>query len=1045
MDFTSLLFGNLGNDDELKNAFSSGGSLLQELARGMSLDEELTNKAPASTAEQAIKPAADAIDFSDLKDEEELPEDIGSEKTVSNSESRKEAASLPSLTMAVPKRSVEDDEIQRIFPQFKKGKLLKFSELFSGNIHNFGQSRHSFARIPSRLQKDMTQYVVKLSIRDADERILFESTGYVPAENKKSFPLSYKDFISLKTKNFAQRRKEQLKTEMEKGHDQKPLPVPESSIHPIQLDEWEHQIMWDEEDSSNFIQPEPVEDLIPLGRFAVPNYDIEVNDWLENIIWEENDADRLKNIEVEINLNDPNLSVEITASQTPNSYMSYLRKRRMRPTARKPQNNFMVSNLKKGQSIQDPYNISNDRYYEYSKRSGRIRQQFGKIFIQHSLPALKLQAPFFKRYMSKSDLRSFHRPQFKVTPNESIRPIKVKNMKKKLRLKGQDATKIFSSTKDITLRDNSDYVLFEYSEEYPPMLSNRGMSNMILNYYRKKDERDQFIPKAFDGAPAILENIDASPFFGFGDVPPGETVPTIKNNMYIAPIFRQELHNEDFVLIKQTHQGQVRYYVRTIPRIYVVGQTFPLTVVPPPQSRKVKTYVRDRLKAAAFRRIRKRGRHIKYPVNKMVNTFQRYHEQSLRKHLRDAFDVQRSKKSNSLLLSIKNNVQIPSEQELQRLVSPEMACIFETMRVAQQRLADCGYGTGEVGGDEDGEQNPENILDDEIQMAPWNITKHFQLATQQKGMVQVYGPGDPTGRGEGFSFFWRSMKEMFLWSSATEEDYDSYYQSQVKTGHKFSLVDQQRYYRAEIDKAWRAQMKALSSTQEIVPSEQELAKTDDNQSEVDAELQEMMKLIQQSEKEKNPNPTATGSVADEAETHSVGSSRNMVASKSLLIRRKIRNENGEEVWVEEVVVDPRVVNAYLKQKKFGGSGEEDDEIRKKKIQEELRRLKRESGLTARDLVQVPVSRVEKDGTRRLGSSHRKCRSCGQIGHISTNRICPDFAKNFPDRVKKDKKKEGPVKAHDGKIMIQATALKEAEAKYKKDTTLKLPSKFVKPS
>lgn len=77
--------------------------------------------------------------------------------------------------------------------------------------------------------------------------------------------------------------------------------------------------------------------------------------------------------------------------------------------------------------------------------------------------------------------------------------------------------------KDLTMKDTSKFCIVEYSEEYPPIIQNIGMASLFYNYYRKKDEKDNFIPKLSNGGPYILENADVSPFFGFGDVKPGET------------------------------------------------------------------------------------------------------------------------------------------------------------------------------------------------------------------------------------------------------------------------------------------------------------------------------------------------------------------------------------------------------------------------------------------------------------------------------------------------------------------------------------------
>lgn len=48
---------------------------------------------------------------------------------------------------------------------------------------------------------------------------------------------------------------------------------------------------------------------------------------------------------------------------------------------------------------------------------------------------------------------------------------------------------------DLTLRDKSDYVLWEFSEEHPPVMSGFGMGSVLVNYYRKKTDDDDYIPK----------------------------------------------------------------------------------------------------------------------------------------------------------------------------------------------------------------------------------------------------------------------------------------------------------------------------------------------------------------------------------------------------------------------------------------------------------------------------------------------------------------------------------------------------------------------
>ena len=79
---------------------------------------------------------------------------------------------------------------------------------------------------------------------------------------------------------------------------------------------------------------------------------------------------------------------------------------------------------------------------------------------------------------------------------------RVRNMKKKKDAqgrkiaKGGDAVDAVRSTSDMSLRDTASFVLLEYSEEHPPVMSNYGMGSILVNYYRKKSETDDFVPKA---------------------------------------------------------------------------------------------------------------------------------------------------------------------------------------------------------------------------------------------------------------------------------------------------------------------------------------------------------------------------------------------------------------------------------------------------------------------------------------------------------------------------------------------------------------------
>jgi len=99
-----------------------------------------------------------------------------------------------------------------------------------------------------------------------------------------------------------------------------------------------------------------------------------------------------------------------------------------------------------------------------------------------------------------------------------------------------------------------------------------------------------------------------------------------------------------------------------------------------------------------------------------------------------------------------------------KMVSPEQVVLSESMQVGQRHLQDAGYsGTADTGDDDD------SNLSIEQQLAPWITTKNFLFATQAKAMLRLHGEGDPTGRGEAFSFVRVSMKDIFVKAG---EDYE---------------------------------------------------------------------------------------------------------------------------------------------------------------------------------------------------------------------------------------------------------------------------------
>lgn len=322
----------------------------------------------------------------------------------------------------------------------------------------------------------------------------------------------------------------------------------------------------------------------------------------------------------------------------------------------------------------------------------------------------------------------------------------------------------YRSIVDVTCRDTGAFTLFEYSEENPPIISNIGMGSIVVNYYRKKDASDDFIPNLDIGQPLLLEPTDESPFKAFGTVPPGETVPALYNNLVRAPLFRHKPNTTDFLVVRSNINGEVKYYLREIKSIFVVGQTYPQVDVPSPPSRRNITLLKNRLQQIAFRLTSKeKGNRIH--VHRMIRYFPDHTELQMRQRLKEFMEFNRKGDSHGYW-TIKPDVKIPDSYEILKLATPEQVCLNESMQVGLRHLQDAGYAKAEEGGQGDDDSK----LDIEQQLAPWITTKNFINACLNKAMLKLHGEGDPTGRGEAFSFLRTSMKDIFLRSHEVMAD-----------------------------------------------------------------------------------------------------------------------------------------------------------------------------------------------------------------------------------------------------------------------------------
>ncbi|KAJ5089808.1 transcription initiation factor TFIID [Penicillium argentinense] len=630
------------------------------------------------------------------------------------------------------------------------------------------------------------------------------------------------------------------------------------------------------------------------------------------------------------------------------------------------------------------YNISNDQAYDMLKQNhqNKIRSTLGNVTLEHALPALRLQWPYYKTELAKAESRSFHRPSMVFRQGQTSwfkNPIHVKRK----HYKGRDAKSLFADTKALSMADNSSMLLVEYSEEAPMALSNFGMCNRFINYYRRKNPDDPTRPRAEIGETAVLLPQDKSPFSIFGHVDPGEITPAISNSMYRAPLFPHQSKSNDFLVIRSsTGSGGSNYYMRNIENFFVAGQQFPSVDIPGPHSRKVTTVAKNRMKMLVYRLLKK-------------SADERLSISDVTAHIPGTTDMQNRQKVKDFLQHDKDtkywkplDPNLPDQDTIRSWVQPEDVCLLESMQVGQQHLHDTGFGNdADNAGDNDDDEEGESF---EQQMAPWRASRNFLLASQGKAMLKLHGEGDPTARGEGFSFIKTSMKGGFKAIGESVEDKLDAQRLKELGGHSYNVARQQKSYETSIRSIWEAQKASLSSTVEH----------SDEESDIDQEggEEDFSKPTPRSEA---PTPAPYYNNDD---TMSQFSRMSFATQKGKVLRitRQVQGSNGELIEKEQIVRDPRVIKQYIQRRydteastinlqSIEPTGDPEVDARNQKLlQVELNRLHRNK--------ERRFAREKQKGITRAGDSpadgkptgtQRKCANCGQVGHIKTNKkLCP---------------------------------------------------------
>ncbi|TPX39230.1 hypothetical protein SeMB42_g04418 [Synchytrium endobioticum] len=675
----------------------------------------------------------------------------------------------------------------------------------------------------------------------------------------------------------------------------------------VDLDEWDEAIEQLEEGKR--IVGFAVDPLVANRFFR--NMALQELNWEDGIIWDENVAqEKLARIK--------------RASRVTNS--SGAGTQELRSTTRAVQTGAGVTRI-------DKFNISNDHEYSSAeaKQAATIRQVIGPAVLQHSIPAVRLQYPYVKTTLSVKELRYFHRPQFFANIGETIHFSRVKNKAKKMKKK---EAVIPQSSTELTLKDGSDYVLLEYSEEYPPIMMNVGMGALIQNYYRKNDDRDTYVPDLAIGEPKLLEPSDRSPFELFGQVEPGQTIQMLYTDLVRAPIFPHKPCTTDFLLIRtrswqDSMLGKTKYYIRELPLTFVVGQLFPQAEVPKPRGRKLLNMVKNHMTIWMYRQVIKRRQkelETNYTQN-LLNAFPGTAEAQLRQRFKGFAKFSKKNQIGTYELE----ASLPKDKidsEFLNPINPNHICLIEASRAWAQWLNDNNLSFSNKKGDDDddGEDDEEETTDLQIRVAPWNLTKTFRLAAQGKARVKLHGAGDPTGRGEGFSFVRTSAKEVFLRPGESLDQVQGRGVSKARPNAKYSVATENKMYNDFIKHVWETQTQSLSSVQEPELDDYHM-QMDYNKATKSARKQWQAEEADR-RRQMGGGTSSSGrysGAASPAASWNLGNNgpmspaagslddgRSVARGKTLFIKRRVRDSYGQPTWKAEIVQDPQVIATYMR-------------------------------------------------------------------------------------------------------------------------------------
>jgi transcription initiation factor TFIID subunit 1, fungi type len=781
--------------------------------------------------------------------------------------------------------------VQQAFPTFEKGVILNFNEQLAPQPWNQTSKKLQIQRmpkplVPTKLSLEFETDTEKLfripgsAHATAQQRIIdAEAKGQVSCAKAQHVEETGWDIFTADaddTEMVGKYTLRDIELVCEDWDEAIDPPTPPMEAQP------EVQVVDPDDDAWNqeFLEPHPkrrkiiTEPGLPMiPRFDAPSFEL----------FEEATSRAAKR--VYLDYQDPYLLIDEEVDSQPQAKRPKLNHKQKR-----------MANGRLGRDVSMRFNYANDQAYAQLKEShqSKIRAQHSSIHIDHSVPAVKLLWPYYRITRYGPEPHDYHRPQLQTGKGVGFRVNMTKpHIVKKKDRKSKRVPELFATSKDLSLNDNSTGVLFEYCEEMPTVLSNFGMGNKIINYYRLQGKEDEDRPAKSDlGEPQSLLPDDKSPFSIFGTVEPGETVPTLYNSMFRAPVFKHAARETDFVFGRSsTSRDAANYYLRKIDHLFVVGQNLPSLEVPGPHSRKVTSLSKNRLKMVAYRLLHQKGA---VALSDITHHVMDSNDAQNRQKLKEFLSYDKDSRS----WGLNKGEHLMDLGTINTMVKPEEVCLHDAMQVGQNELAQNGYSLDDSTAlEDDDEDNEKDDLANS--MVPWKTTKNFIDACSGKAMVQLHGAGDPTGRGLGFSFIKTSMKGGYMGAiqgpAATSADAIER-ERKANGGHSYNVKKQDALYNDAIRKIWGLQKASLQDEtahddEDVQPQEDE----DDRFNSKDA--------------------VATPVHVDDrmSQMSRPTSMSNAVEKRKLRITRKVRDpKSGTTIEKSEIVHDPGVIAQYMK-------------------------------------------------------------------------------------------------------------------------------------